>query len=98
MWNQIPTNVTAFKAYKKRFRYFLGYNLVMYWVLCQLKKLFYLIEKSGDPFKVKVALSVPEALEIIKEYEIEKIVRFNVYIPTKDFGSTGKSFCILIMS
>ena len=70
----------------------------MYWVLCQLKELFYLIEKSEHSFKVKVALSVPEALEIIKEHEIEKTVRFSVYTSTKDFGSTGKSFCILIIS
>ena len=55
------------------------------------------MEKSEHPFKVKVALSVPESLETIKEHEIEKTVRFSVYTSTKDFGSTGKSFCILII-
>ena len=56
-----------------------------------IKKLFYLMEGSEHPLEVKVALSVPEALEIISEHEIGKTVRFSVYTSTKDFGSTGKS-------
>ena len=55
------------------------------------------MEGSEHPLEVKVALSVPEALEIINEHEIEKPVRFNVYASPKDFGSTGKSFYILII-
>ena len=69
----------------------------MYWALCQQKELFYLIERREHPFEVKVALPAPGALEIIKEHEIEKTVRFSVYASTKDFGSTGKSFYILII-
>ena len=49
------------------------------------------MEGSEHPLEVKVALSVPEALEIISEHEIGKTVRFGVYTSTKDFGSTGKS-------
>ena len=55
------------------------------------------MEGSEHPLEVKVALSLPEALEIINEHEIEKPVRFNVYTSPKDFGSTGKSFYILII-
>ena len=69
----------------------------MYWALCQQKELFYLTERREHPFEVKVALPVPEALEIIKEHEIEKTVIFSVYASTKDFWSTGKSFYILII-
>ena len=59
------------------------------------------MERSEHPFKVKVALSVGEALKIIKEQEKEKTVlkqkRLSVYTSTKDFRSTGKSFYILII-
>ena len=60
------------------------------------------MERSEHPFKVKVALSVGEALKIIKEHEKEKTVlkqkkRLSVYTSTKDFRSTGKSFYILII-
>ena len=55
------------------------------------------MEGSEHPLEVKVALSVPEALEIINEHEIEKTVRFSVYASPKDFGSTGKSLYILII-
>ena len=34
------------------------------------------MEGSEHPLEVKVALSVPEALEIISEHEIGKTVRF----------------------
>ena len=47
--------------------------------------------------EVKVALSVPEALDVINEHEIEETVRFSVYTSTKYVGSTGKSFYILII-
>ena len=55
------------------------------------------MERSEHPFKVKVALSVAEALKIIKEHEKEKTVRLSVYTSTKDFRSACKSFYILII-
>ena len=59
------------------------------------------MERSEHPFKVKVVLSVGEALKIIKEHEKEKTVlkqkRLSVYTSTKDFRSNGKSFYILII-
>ena len=42
--------------------------------------------------EVKIALSLQEAMDIIKQIEIENTVRFSIYSSTKELGSTGKHF------
>ena len=54
--------------------------------------IFLITAKKESTFKVKIALSVQEAMDIIKQHEIENTVRFSIYSSTKEFGSTGKHF------
>ena len=54
--------------------------------------IFLIKAKKESTFEVKIALSVQEAMDIIKQHEIENTVRFSIYSSTKEFGSTGKHF------
>ena len=54
--------------------------------------IFLITAKKESTFEVKIALSVQEAMDIIKQHEIENTVRFSIYSSTKEFGSTGKHF------
>ena len=54
--------------------------------------IFLITAKKESTFEVRIALSVQEAMDIIKQHEIENTVRFSIYSSTKEFGSTGKRF------
>ena len=60
------------------------------WTDYHLNHLSYYSKEST--FEVKIALSLQEAMDIIKQLEIENTVRFSIYSSTKEFGSTGKRF------
>ena len=56
-------------------------------------QLFFLSQqKKESTIEVKIALSLQQAMDIIKQLAIENTVRFSIYSSTKEFGSTGKRF------
>lgn len=46
--------------------------------------------KNSSSNSIVTALSLEEALDVIKAHEIEKTLRFSAYSSSKDFGRTGK--------
>ena len=60
------------------------------WTDYHLNHLSYYSKEST--FEVKIALSLQEAMDIIKQPEIKNTVRFSIYSSTREFGSTGQRF------
>ena len=60
------------------------------WTDYHLNHLSYYSKEST--FEVKIALSLQEAMDIIKQLEIKNTARLSIYSSTKEFGSTGKRF------